>query len=126
MALNLLLPRLDLTGDPPASATITIAGIMGLHLRPDLTSIFSGSVKFYLMDKETETRPERSGSLSQLSKWGLGIMASIVTQIQPFLAGGMFPALALGQPGGLAPHLHPHPGHSSGLALSVVRSLGFL
>lgn len=53
-------------------------------------------------------------------------MASIVTQIQPFLAGGMFPALALGQPGGLATYLHPHPGHSSGLALSVVRSLGFL
>lgn len=49
-------------------------------------------------------------------------MASMVTQIQPFLAGGMFPVLALGQPGGLAPHPHPHPG----LALSVVRSLGFL
>lgn len=47
-------------------------------------------------------------------------MASIVTQIQPFLADGMFPA------GGLAPHLHPHPDHSSGQTLSVVRSLGFL
>lgn len=33
LALNSLLPRLDLTGDSPASATITIAGIMGLHLQ---------------------------------------------------------------------------------------------
>lgn len=33
-------------------------------------------------------------------------MASMVTQIQPFLAGGMFLALALGQPRALAPHLN--------------------